>query len=79
MVDTESLFELDSTTEEKFSKHVIAKHLQSVGSDDAGSQCCCHALAFTSNAQAGYFVKKFMEFVRAQRVAAFSHRFLFKV
>ena len=49
-LDTDSVFELDSTTDEKFSKHVIAKRL--------GGQYHFQSLAFPNNAQAGYFVKE---------------------
>ena len=65
-LDTDSVFELDSTTDEKFSKHVIAKRL--------GGQYHFQSLAFPNNAQAGYFVKKFMDFVRDQRLATLLHR-----
>ena len=66
-LDASFLFELDSTTEEKFSKHVIAKRLRP-GCDDG--QYHCETLAFASNAQVGFFVRKFMDFVREQRLAA---------
>ena len=69
-LDDEFLFELDSTTEEKFSKHVIAKRLRPLQLVGTASQCKSQPLAFPSNAQAGYFVKKFMDFVREQRAAA---------
>ncbi|CAE7302879.1 primpol [Symbiodinium sp. CCMP2456] len=66
-LDTDNLFELDSTTEEKFSKHVIAKRLQT--DSGMGGQYHFQSLAFPNNAQAGFFVKKFMDFVRQQRLA----------
>lgn len=68
-LDTDSLFELDSTTDEKFSKHVIAKRLQTVDGSGLGGQYHFQSLAFPNNAQAGFFVKKFMGFVRQQRLA----------
>lgn len=53
--DPRSLYDLDSTNEEKFSKHIIVKKLLNG-----------EMLAFENNAQAGYFVKQFMDFVRAR-------------
>ena len=61
-IDPATFYDLDSTNAEKFSKHIIIKRLQSYGS-------ACNTLAFPSNAQAGYFVKLFMDWVRQQREA----------
>jgi len=61
-IDPATFYDLDSTNTEKFSKHIIIKRLQSYGS-------ACNTLAFPNNAQAGYFVKLFMDWVRQQREA----------
>eukprot|EP00438_Fugacium_kawagutii_P013402 Skav216508 [mRNA] locus=scaffold1123:670197:673678:- [translate_table: standard] len=64
VIDPAALYDLDSTNAEKFSKHIIVKKLQS-----NASSC---TLAFPNNAQAGYFVKLFMDWVRKQRKAGSS-------
>lgn len=59
-VDPDSIFELNSTTSAKFSKHVIIKSLkppQAKGCDDVSPR----ALAFRSNTEAGVFVSRFLE------------------
>ena len=61
-IDPATFYDLDSTNAEKFSKHIIIKRLQSYSS-------ACNTLAFPNNAQAGYFVKLFMDWVRQQREA----------
>lgn len=59
-IDKTSLYDLDSTNAEKFSKHIIIKKLRDSSTSIGGT------LAFQNNAQAGYFVKQFMQFVRKQ-------------
>lgn len=60
LIDRSTFYDLDSTNSEKFSKHIIVKKLISKFASSTN-------LAFHSNAQAGCFVKLFMEFVREQR------------
>ena len=60
-VDKSSLYDLDSTNSEKFSKHIVIKALES------GETLC-----FPNNAQAGCLVKHFMDFVRQEHEAIFS-------
>lgn len=62
LIDRSTFYDLDSTNSEKFSKHIIVKKLISKFASSTN-------LAFHSNAQAGCFVKLFMEFVREQREA----------
>ena len=63
-IDSATLYDLDSTNAEKFSKHIVIKRLR-VPSSSSGSSCT--SLAFPNNAQAGSFVKLFMDWVRKQR------------
>ena len=69
-LDTDSLFELDSTTDEKFSKHVIAKRLQTVDGSGLGGQYHFQSLAFPNNAQAGFLCQEVHGLCAA---AAFGH------
>lgn len=64
VIDPAALYDLDSTNAEKFSKHIIVKKLL------ASNVSSCSTLAFPNNAQAGYFVKLFMDWVRKQREAS---------
>mmetsp|Transcript_34778 Transcript_34778/g.63306 ORF Transcript_34778/g.63306 Transcript_34778/m.63306 type:complete len:688 (-) Transcript_34778:14-2077(-) len=58
-LDMSSVYDLDSTSPEKFSKHVVAKRLQCQGQSEW--------LAFRNNAEVGYVVKEFVKFSRDQR------------
>jgi len=58
-LDMSSVYDLDSTTLEKFSKHVVVKGLQGPGQSSQ--------LAFRNNAQVGYVVKEFMKYTNEQR------------
>jgi len=71
-LDMASVLELDSTTAEKFSRHVIVKRLQTSPHDVSGRDGDVAAgspqnLAFGNNAQAGLVVEKLLEFARGQR------------
>ena len=61
-LEKSSVYELDSTTLEKFSKHVLLKALSS-----AGSSASCTSLAFASNRQAGRFVQVFEDWLGVRR------------
>lgn len=61
-LDMGSVLELDSTTPEKFSKHVIAKRLHGRKDQSLGD-----ALAFRSNMQAGCVVAEFVAHLQARR------------
>ncbi|CAJ1448320.1 unnamed protein product, partial [Effrenium voratum] len=57
-LDHSAVYDLDSTNADKFSKHVVLKRLEKG-----------ETLAFQNNAQAGFFIRRFMDFVREQRQA----------
>eukprot|EP00927_Polykrikos_kofoidii_P061207 TRINITY_DN56073_c0_g1_i1.p1 TRINITY_DN56073_c0_g1~~TRINITY_DN56073_c0_g1_i1.p1 ORF type:complete len:857 (+),score=139.13 TRINITY_DN56073_c0_g1_i1:85-2655(+) len=71
-LDASSLVEMDSTTAEKYSRHVVAKRLQLRVGCDAGSMTGNHSrprqLAFKNNMQAGWLVGLFVDFARNKRL-----------
>ena len=65
-----SVWELDSTTAGKYSKHIVVKRLVSVGGcskDIEGSSSATQHFKWRDNAQAGLFVAQFLEYCRRQR------------
>eukprot|EP00928_Gymnodinium_smaydae_P027843 TRINITY_DN213_c0_g1_i1.p1 TRINITY_DN213_c0_g1~~TRINITY_DN213_c0_g1_i1.p1 ORF type:complete len:770 (+),score=118.16 TRINITY_DN213_c0_g1_i1:41-2311(+) len=69
-LDMTSVYELDSSTQDKFSKHVIVKRLQSqdgLSTNGAGEQDTCCVLAFESNEQVGFVVGRFIEFASSRK------------
>jgi len=75
-LDQDWVFESDSTTSEKFSRHMVAKRLQS-GPQSAPKPAI--NLALRSNAQAGLLVSKFIEYARGRlaKDPSCTARFLF--
>jgi len=62
-LDESSLIELDSSTPQKFSKHVLVKRLRGAPGDPLGQK----PLAFANNAQAGLFVSELLAYAQARR------------
>ena len=66
-LDLESILLLDSSTDAKFSKHVVVKFL-SIQNTLCSQKACHHqGLAFRSNAHVGAFVAQFLDFIATQR------------
>ena len=62
-VDPNDVWELDSTTSTKFSRHIIMKSMKSTQQ----SQAAPRPLAFRNNLQVGTFVKKFLQYAASCR------------
>jgi len=66
--DPRAIYDLDSSTPEKFSKHVVVKLLQhAVGTAPRGELQTPSTLAFSNNAKAGLLVRRLVDFARGCR------------
>ena len=65
-LDVESMLVLDSSTDVKFSKHVVVKRMFGGSSPHSQEACSSQALAFENTAHTGVFVAGFLEYLAIQ-------------